>query len=170
MWDAQDGFFYNLARDSGAFATRDGISLKRKEIIGFLPMWAGIATKEQAARLVQQLTNPESFWRRYGVPTLAADDPYYNGNVTKCCQWNGAVWLLWDYMVFRGLLNYGYRKEAEELVRRVMDGVIFQLKDNHRFWESFSPDNTQLASPKNYLWDTIIARMMIDLYGPGAKK
>ncbi|MCL4523589.1 MAG: hypothetical protein M1453_06875 [Acidobacteria bacterium] len=169
MWDEQDGFFYNLARDSGAFTTKDGISLKRKEIIGFLPMWAGIATKEQAARLVKHLTNPESFWRRYGVPTLAADDPYYNGNVTKCCQWNGAVWLLWDYMVFRGLLNYGYRKEAEALVQRVMDGVIFQLKDNHRFWESFSPDNTQLASPKNYLWDTIIARMMIDLYGPGAK-
>ena len=168
MWDAQDGFFYNLARDSGAFTTMDRISLKRKEIIGFLPMWAGIATKEQAARLVQQLTNPQSFWRRYGVPTLAADDPYYNGNVTKCCQWNGAVWLLWNYMVFRGLLNYGYRKEAEELARRMMDGVIFQLKDNHRFWESFSPDNSQLASPKNYLWDCIIARMMIDLYAPKA--
>ncbi len=166
MWDPQDGFFYNLARDTGTFATRDGINLKRKEIIGFLPMWAGVATKEQAARLVQHMTNPQSFWRRYGVPTLAADDAYYNGNVTKCCQWNGAVWLLWDYMVFRGLLNYGYRKEAEELARRAMDGVIFQLKDNHRFWESFSPDNTQLASPKNYLWDCIIARMMIDLYGP----
>ncbi|HEV8385510.1 MAG TPA: trehalase family glycosidase [Candidatus Acidoferrales bacterium] len=166
MWDPQDGFFYNLARDTGTFATRDGVSLKRKEIIGFLPMWAGIATKEQAARLVKHLTDPKSFWRRYGVPTLAADDPYYNGNVTKCCQWNGAVWLLWDYMVFRGLLNYGYHKEAEELVRRVMDGVIIQLKDNHRFWESFSPDNTQLASPKNYLWDCIIARMMMDLYGP----
>ncbi len=167
MWDEKDGFFYNLARDSGAFTTKDGVSLKRKEIIGFLPMWAGVATKEQAARLVKHLTNPESFWRRYGVPTLAADDAYYNGNVTKCCQWNGAVWLLWDYMVFRGLLNYGYRKEAEELARRVMDGVIFQLKENHRFWESYSPDNTQLASPKNYLWDCIIVRMMIDLYGPG---
>lgn len=170
MWDEDDGFFYNLARDSGTFTTKDGVSLKRKEIIGFLPLWAGIATKEQAARLVTHLTNPESFWRRYGVPTLAADDPYYNGDVTQCCQWNGAVWLLWDYMVFRGLLNYGYRKEAEELARRVMDGVIFQLKANHRFWESFSPDHTQLGSPKNYLWDCIIARMMIDLYGPGAKR
>jgi len=170
MWDEKDGFFYNLARDSGTFTTRDGVSLKRKEIVGFLPLWAGIATKEQAARLVTHLTNPESFWRRFGVPTLAADDPYFNGNVTKCCQWNGAVWLLWDYMVFRGLLNYGYSKDAEELVRRVMEGVIFQLKENHRFWESFSPDNTQLASPKNYLWDCIIARMMIDLYGPGDRQ
>ena len=170
MWDPQDGFFYNLARDSGTFVTKGGVSLKRKEIIGFLPMWAGIATKEQAARLVQHVTNPESFWRKFGVPTLAADDPYYNPDVSRCCQWNGAVWLLWDYLVFRGLLDYGYRKEAEELARRVMGGVIFQLRANHRFWESYSPDNTRLNSPKNYLWDTIIARMMIDLYGPRSAK
>jgi len=170
MWDEQDGFFYHLARDTGTFQTKDGVSLKRKEIIGFLPLWAGIATKAQAARLVEHLTNPERFWRRFGVPTLAADDPYYDAYVTQCCQWNGAVWLLWDYMVFRGLLDYGYRKQAEELAQRLLEGVIFQLKANHRFWESYSPDYTQLNSPKNYIWDTIIARMMIDLYGPGASR
>ncbi len=168
MWDAEDGFFYHLSRDTGTFVSKDGVSLKRKEIIGFLPLWAGIATKEQAAQLVAHLTNPASFWRRFGVPTLAADDPYYDGAVWKCCQWNGAVWLLWDYMVFRGLLDYGYRAEAEELARRVMDAVVFQLKANHRFWESYSPDYTQLGSPKNYLWDAIIARMLIDLYAPPA--
>ncbi|MBI3406174.1 MAG: hypothetical protein HY046_12045 [Acidobacteria bacterium] len=164
MWDEKDGFFYHLARDTKSFETKDGVSLRRKEIIGFLPLWAGIATRTQAARLVKHLKNPESFWRPFGVPTLAADDPYYNADVTRCCQWNGAVWLLWDYLVFRGLLDYGYRAEAEELLRHVMDGVTFQLKANHRFWESYSPDNTQLNSPKNYLWDTILARMMIDLY------
>ena len=54
MWDEQSGFFYNLARDTGTFTTKAGIDLRRKEIIGFLPLWAGIATKEQAARLAQQ--------------------------------------------------------------------------------------------------------------------
>lgn len=164
MWDADTGFFYNLARDTGTFTTKDGLSMKRKEIIGFLPLWAGIATKEQAERLRKELTNPVSFWRKFGVPTLAANDPYFDPYVTKCCQWNGAVWLLWDYMVMRGLLDYGYRADAEELVKRNLDAVTFQLRSNHRFWESFSPDTTQLNSPKNYLWDAIIARMMIDLY------
>ena len=54
--------------------------------------------------------------------------------------------------------------EAEEMVRRNMDAVTYQLRNNHHFWESFSPDYTQLNSPKNYLWDSIIARMLIDLY------
>ncbi len=164
MWDEQTGNFFNLSRDTGTMITADGISLKRPEVITFLPLWAGIATKEQAARLVKNLKDPRTFWRRFGVPTLSAADSYYDPYITKCCQWNGAVWLLWDYLVFRGLLHYGYRAEAEEIVRRNLDAVIFQLKNNHRFWESFSADYTQLNSPKNYLWDTIIARMMIDLY------
>ncbi|HEU5402743.1 MAG TPA: trehalase family glycosidase [Terriglobales bacterium] len=169
MWDEQSGNFFSLSRDTGTMVTGDGISLKRPEIVTFLPMWAGIATKEQAARLVKNLTNSKTFWRRFGVPTLSAADSYYDPQITKCCQWNGAVWLLWDYMVFRGLLDYGYHTEAEEIVKRNMDAVMFQLKRNHRFWESFSPDYTQLNSPKNYLWDSIIARMMIDLYGPGTR-
>jgi hypothetical protein len=168
MWDEQSGYFYNLSRDTGTMTTGDGISLKRPEIISFLPLWAGVASKEQAARLVANLKNEKTFWRRFGVPTLSAADSYYDPQITKCCQWNGAVWLLWDYLVMRGLLDYGYRADAEEIARRNMDSVTFQLKNNHRFWESFSPDYTQLNSPKNYLWDCIIARMMIDLYGTRA--
>lgn len=170
MWDPETGFFYNLARDTGTFTTRDGISMKRKEIIGFLPLWAGIATKEQAARLKKELMNPTSFGRRFGAPTLAANDPYYDPYIVRCCQWNGAVWLLWDYMVMRGLLDYGYRADAEKLVKRNLDAVTYQLSNNHRFWESFSPDYTQLNSPKNYLWDAIIAREMIELYSKPAKR
>ena len=169
MWDEQSGNFFNLSRDTGTMVTAEGISLKRPEIITFLPLWAGVASKAQAERLVKNLKDPKTFWRRFGVPTLSAADSYYDPYITKCCQWNGAVWLLWDYLVFRGLLDYGYRADAEEIVKRNMDAVTFQLKNNHRFWESFSPDYTQLNSPKNYLWDTIIARMMIDLYGPAAK-
>lgn len=164
MWNSRDGFYYNLDRESNKFITSDGINLKRMEIIGFLPMWAGLASKEQADELIKHLINPEKFWRRFGVPTLAADDPYYNPFVTRCCMWNGPVWLLWDYMVMRGLLNYGRVDLAQELVDRVFDAVAFQLRNNHRFWESFSPDYTKLQSPKSYIWDCIIARMFIDLY------
>ncbi len=170
MWDPQTQFFYNVARDTGTFVSKDGVDVRRKEIIGFLPMWAGFATKNQAEALRRHLLDPAEFWRAFGVPTLAASDPYYDPYITKCCQWNGGVWLLWDYMVFRGLLNYGDRAEAEELVKKNLDAVTFQLRSNHRFWESFSPDFTQLNSPKNYLWDTIIARMLLDLYGPSARQ
>jgi hypothetical protein len=164
MWDNWDGFYYNLDRETNKFTTTDGINLKRMEIIGFLPLWAGIASKKQAASLINHLTNPDKFWRRFGVPTLAADDPYYDPFVKRCCMWNGPVWLLWDYMVMRGLLNYDRVDLAKELVDRVFNAVAFQLSNNHRFWESFSPDYTKLQSPKSYIWDCIIARMLIELH------
>jgi glycogen debranching enzyme len=165
LWDSDSGFYYHVAADTHRMEL-DGKSLKRKEIIGFLPLWAGVASREQAGRLLEHLKNPRSFSRRFGIPTLAADDPHYNPYVTRCCQWNGAVWLLWDYLVFRGLLDYGYRLEAEDVYRRVLAAVAWQLRANHRFWESYSPDYALLQSPMSYLWDSIIARFMIDLAPP----
>jgi hypothetical protein len=164
MWDEETGFYYNVERDSNAFVTRGGLDLRRQEIIGFLPMWAGVASPERAKALVLKLTDPGKFWRRFGVPTLAADDPGYQPHVRRCCQWNGAVWLEWNYLVFSGLRRYGYDGVARELGERMVEAAATQLSRNHRFWESYSPDEVQLASPQSYIWDSILARVLIDLY------
>lgn len=163
MWDEDTGFYYNIFKENNSFVNKKGQNLKRKEIIGFLPMWAGIADKKQTRKLMKHLKNPSEFWRRFGVPTLSADDPYYDGDVMTCCRWNGPVWLLWDYMVIEGVRNYGYTKEAEEVFDKIFNAVVFQLRKNHRFWESYSPDNTLLHSPRSYLWDSIISRMIWEL-------
>ena len=163
MWDEDDQFYYHVAMEDNSFQF-EGESLKRKEIIGFLPMWAHIVPKERAAALMKHLKNEESFWRKYGVPTLAADDPHYTPFVDGCCRWNGPIWLLWDYMVYNGLQNYGYKKEAKELANKMMLAVVTQLKKNHRFWESFSPDYPVQECPSNYIWDSIMAKLLIDVY------
>ena len=163
MWDEHDKFYYHVAMSDNSFEF-EGESLKRKEIIGFLPMWAHVATKEQAKELVKHLKNPDSFWRKYGVPTLAADDPNYTAFVDGCCRWNGPIWLLWDYMVFDGLKNYGYNKLAKQLSKKMILAVITQLEKNHHFWESFSPDYPMQECPSNYIWDSIMAKVLIDVY------
>ena len=164
MWDKQDAFYYNIAMTDHAFEF-EGKSLRRKELIGFLPMWAHVATREQAAKLVEHLTDHRSFWRTYGIPTLAADDPHYTPFVDGCCRWNGPVWLLWDYIVYRGLRNYGYDAVARQVGEKMMAAVSTQLSINHRFWESFSPDYPVQESPSNYIWDSIMAKLLIDMYG-----
>lgn len=161
MWDEATGFYYSVDKKSHRFTfmTRD---LKRQEIIGFLALWAEAAPPERAERLVQTLLDPQKFWRRYGIPTLAADDPWYSPNVDYCCKWNGPVWLLWNYMVYDGLKTYGYEEAAHGLARKMTDAVNFQLSRNHCFWESYSPDNEALNCPSNYIWDAIMARLLID--------
>lgn len=162
MWDEESGFYYSVNKEDHGFQfmTRD---LRRQEIIGFLPLWAEACSPERADILVQTLQDTTKFWRRFGIPTLAADDVWYSPNVDYCCKWNGPVWLLWNYMIFDGLLNYGYTDLARELKEKIVDMVGTQLSMNHNFWESYSPDNTVINSPSNYIWDTIITRFFIDL-------
>ncbi len=163
MWDDSSKFYYSINRKdhSFKFMTRD---LRRMEIIGFLALWAEAAPRERAAHLVKHLTDPKKFWRKYGVPTLAADDKWFTPFVDYCCKWNGPVWLLWDYMVLDGLKKYGYNKIAGELADKMILAVSTQLKKNHNFWESYSPDNEVLNSPTNYIWDSIMARVLIEKY------
>jgi len=168
MWDDSSGFYYSVnKKDHGwYFMTRD---LRRQEIIGFLALWADAAPRDRAERLIKTLTDTTKFWRRYGVPTLSARDPWYSPYVDYCCKWNGPVWLLWDYMVYEGLRDYGYYDLAHELSRKMLNAAIIQLKKNHNYWESYSADNEVLNSPSNYIWDSIIARLLVEEYQPASR-
>jgi Trehalase len=161
MWDDSTGFYYSVNKKdySFKFMTRD---LKRQEIIGFLALWAEAAPKDRAEKLLKTLTDTTRFWRKYGVPTLSAQDPWFSPYVDYCCKWNGPVWLLWDYMVYDGLKNYGYNEVAKQLAAKMMLCVTTQLSKNHNFWESFSPDNEVLNCPSNYIWDSIMAKLIIE--------
>ena len=159
LWDSRTGFYYNIDKNDLDFSFKNENDLKIKEIIGFLPLWAGVATKEQANELIKVMKDPNEFWRPFGIPTLTAKDEYYN----PIGYWNGPIWIQWQYLLFRGLLDYGYVDEAVELAERVMDNVIHQLKVDHNFWEFYSADDYQAGWHKNYIWTGIVARMLIDL-------
>jgi hypothetical protein len=159
LWDEASSFYYNINKKTQKFTLNVTDDLKVKEIIGFLPLWAGVASQKQAKELVDKMTDPQEFWRPYGVPTLSATDSYYN----PMGYWNGPVWVQWDYLLFKGLLDYGYKREAEELAFRVMDNMIYHLKKDHVFWEFYSPDDRQAGWNKTYIWAGIAARFLADL-------
>ncbi|MDO8550324.1 MAG: trehalase family glycosidase, partial [Ignavibacteria bacterium] len=159
MWDPETGFYYHIDMKNNSFTFNKPSDLKRKEIIAFLALWAGVVDEEQAEELMKHLKNPDEFWRNYGIPTLSADDSYYN----PIGYWNGPIWVQWQYLIFRGLLDYGYTEEAKQLVDKVLDNMNYQLKTNHWFWEFYSADDYQAGWNKTYIWAGILARFLIDL-------
>lgn len=158
-WDAKTGFYYNINKDDHSFTYKEKDDLKRMEIIGFLPLWAGIACQGRANAIIGHLLDPAKFWRKYGIPSLAADDIYYNDKG----YWNGPVWVQWNYLILRGLLNYGYEKEAKELVDKVTSVMYDRLEKDHNLWEFYSPDDLWGGHHKTYIWAGIINRMMEDV-------
>ncbi len=159
LWDDSTKFYYNVNKNDQSFSFNLKDDLKKKEIIGFLPIWAGVSDKEKVNELMKSLLNQEEFWRRFGIPTLSAKDDYYN----PIGYWNGPIWVPWQYLIFRGLLDYGYKTEAKQLAEKVMENIIYHLKTDHYFWEFYSADEYQAGWNKTYIWTGLIARFMIDL-------
>lgn len=102
MWDEETGFYYDLVAD--------GSLLKLKTVVGFLPMWAGIASEEQCGRLLQHLSDPREFATAFPVPTVAADEPSFSDDM-----WRGPTWINMNYLIFRGLMRNGFMAQANEL-------------------------------------------------------
>lgn len=112
--------------------------LRRADVTGLLPLWAGVPDDAQAERLVRgALTDPARFWRARGVPACPADDPAYAPDPRRGC---GAVAMFWNTLLVEGLLDYGYIAEAAELVTRLMDGPLESLRADGAFRERYNPD------------------------------
>lgn len=63
----------------------------------------GVASKEQAAKLVENLKR----WLskvKYGVPSLDPEDPRFD----QLQYWRGPVWLIINWMISNGLRYYGF--------------------------------------------------------------
>jgi hypothetical protein len=58
--------------------------------------------------------------------------------------------------------TYGYNEVAKQLADKMILCVTTQLSKNHNFWESYSPDNEFLNCPPNYIWDSIMAKLIIE--------
>jgi len=118
LWDEDDGLFHDLD-------TRTGERIPVRSVAAFASLWAGVATSEQARRMVVgHLLNPVEFWRRYPIPALAATEPGYceeslPGDVG--CNWRGCTWMLSNYFVCQGLRRYGYNELASILAERSVE-------------------------------------------------
>ena len=119
FWDEADGFYYD--RDE-----RRNERIKTKSIAGLIPLWLGIVPEDRARRLVEEhILNPKEFWLPYPLATWAKTEPdYYQERRGNECTWMGATWIPTNYMVFHGLLRYGYKDAARELAEKTFRMVL----------------------------------------------
>lgn len=119
FWDEEDGFYYDRSERTGKLN-------KIKSIAGFIPLWIGAAPADRAERLVKEhLLNPDEFWIKYPVATWSKSEPdYYQERKGGECSWMGATWIPTNYMIFRGLLRYGYTDAAHELADKTFELVV----------------------------------------------
>lgn len=119
FWDEDGGMFFDFDLRSGErrdypFATT------------FWPLWAGLATREQASRIAASL------------PDFEADGGLLTSLRRTGCQWDRPFgWAPLNYMAVMGLNRYGYRTDAKRLARRFVSLVISEFRRTGTLFEKY---------------------------------
>lgn len=181
-YDEKDGFYYSVDLNllpidksaplhSGAPRHWDCLIQRIGCWSGFLALWSGIATNEQAERMVREnLLDKNAFWAPFGVRTLSRYEKMYavipSGN-PSC--WLGPIWGISNYMVFRGLLRYGYEKEAAELADKTIAMLDADIRDCGQMHEYYDPETGKpVINPGFQNWNLLAINMGAWLHGKPA--
>ena len=133
FWDEKDGFYYDRN-------VKTGKRIPVKSVAGFIPLWVGIAPPDRAKRLIHEhLINPKEFWLKYPVASYAKTEPdFYEGTRKGECNWRGCTWVPTNYMIFHGLVDYGYHDIARELAYKTFRMALDENKATREYYDSES--------------------------------
>ncbi|RPI04165.1 MAG: glycoside hydrolase family 37 [Ignavibacteriae bacterium] len=181
-WDPRDGFYYSvdlnllpvekpdidslqpgkLFLHTGQPRTYDCLIQRFSVWSGFMAMWAGIATPEQAKAIVERhVRDTASFNAPAGIRTLSPQEKMYDTRASgNPSSWQGPIWINVNYLVFRGLLRYGYNEEAKEIAEKT---ILLLGRDFERFGalhEYYLPDNGEPVLNKGFQnWNFLVLNM-----------
>jgi putative isomerase len=167
LWDPTDSMYYNIDvgyADPGRVNTevRWPVPLKIRSWTSFMPLWAGIADEEKARLCIENhLLNPDEFWTANGIRSLAQNEPAYEIKISSnpSC-WRGPVWVVNNFMIWEGLLNYGHKKEASELAAGIKRMLTEDIQSNQCLHEYYDPETGKgLTHPGFLNWNTLAAIM-----------
>jgi hypothetical protein len=121
--------------------------LNCREQSTLLPLWAGIPSPQRAKALIKNtITNKQLFWGKFGL-RACAEKPAEE----SAASYYQRVHPLWNSLVGEGLLRYGKRLRAAELVTRMMDAIVANLKHKHSFYSSYLATDGQGLGERNSL-------------------
>lgn len=174
-WDSRDRFFYSVDIDvktrrydwfhKGLGVFWKSLPIRIQVWSGFLPLWAGFATPKQAEEMQIHYLNENSFHAPGGVRTLSKEEKMYDLSKTNNpSNWLGPVWIVASYCVFRGLLNYGFTDEAEELASRTLKLLSNDITNTGAMHEYYNPETCTPVMNSGFVnWNILALNMYNEL-------
>jgi alpha,alpha-trehalase len=119
MWDPDDGLYYDYN-----FKTKQ---VRRYPFVTtFYPLWTGIATRGQAARI---MNNPEQFERAGGLQTSTQK----TGS-----QWDAPFgWAPMQMIAVAGMRRYGYNSAADRIAIKFLSLVLKEFNEHNVIVEKY---------------------------------
>lgn len=141
MFDKTRGYFFDRKLGSG-----DPVRVYGSE--GWAPLWAGVASSDQAKSVIRIMLDPSKFATLMPFPTLAADDPHFSPIKG---YWRGPVWLDQAYFGVEALRRYGHDQQADEMALRLVLNAK-GLTQQAPMYENYDPLTGQGYQSRNFSW------------------
>lgn len=106
-WDAEAGYFSYVTHDNrgepnGILRHESGANYDMG-LDGASPLFAGVCDPSQEQALVSHIATAGRLWTRIGLGTVDQTAPYYKVDG----YWNGAVWMPYQWIFWKALLDGG---------------------------------------------------------------
>jgi len=139
LWNPERGAY--TARDLRTNQHADGLSS-----VAFLSFYAGISKQGRDASLMQNLRRILNA-AEYGVPSF---DPHHEKFDSRR-YWRGPTWAIINYLIARGLSEFGHEHEARQIRRNTR-----KMIEKSGFFEYFDPLTGAGAGGDNFTWTAAI--------------
>jgi len=175
-WDPRDSFYYTAdvqcvdrraelipSVKRGMAMSWQALPLRIQTFTGFLPLWCGIASRDQAAALVHaNYLADDRFRAAFGVRSLSSRETMYSLEFSSNpSNWLGPVWIVVNYFVWKGLTNAGFLQEADALRDKTVQLLAGDLAANGSLNEYYHPDTGAALSHKGFMdWNLLVLEML----------
>jgi len=147
MWDSETGFCYDVLEE-------DHKLIRVKSPAAFTTMYAEVASRKQAEKLLEHPLSPREFWTRFPLPTVSADDLGYDPRG----YWRGRSWINYVWFTYQGLKRYGFKEEARRLAEKVLDTMASGPNCN----ENYDTSTRQPLGAPDFGWSTLTLSFLAD--------
>ena len=128
LWDDKGGIFRDKYTDSNEFSNHLAPT-------NFYPLIAGVATQEQAERMMREhFMNPDEFCGDWMIPSIARNDPAFKDND----YWRGRIWAPMNFLVYMGLRNYKLPEAKKILVDKSLELIMKEWRQNRHVFENYN--------------------------------
>ncbi len=143
MWHGDKGIFAPIWQDDKSF-----VEGYEDTIIGIYPIFAGldVITGSQKDRILEYMTDPDTLWSGFGVRSVSRSAPYYTAHF----GWGGAVWICYEWFIWKGLLAFGEVDLARELAWQVLENFRANHQDRSYLSEMWDGDSGLTIGAKDF--------------------
>lgn len=139
MFDEETGYYYDINIESGEIIKAQGPE-------GWTPLFAGVASVENAKRVIEIMKDTSKFSTYIPFSTAPKDDPEFSEG-----YWRGPIWLDQVYFAINALDNYGNSEEAERYTLQIFDRLS-GLKEQAPIRENYWPLNGEGMRVNHFSW------------------